>query len=189
MNKLEFRKLIREEIRKVIKEVGDSSSQPYPVTGLDAVISTFKKQIQQGSKSLFTGEDGTITFKTEEGTLKDIYVGLKYNKKNQGLTMDVFVNNPNARRDGNMSFIDQKGTNLYKLMATVAATAKKITDAIPQINELQFESYPNWSTDDHTDQTAASKFIMSYVKTVYGGNISVKITEYVVYVTLIDRMK
>lgn len=192
MKASELRNLIREEVRRALKEVGDSSAGAYPVNGLSAVISTLKRDIAKGEKSTYTGavEDhaaGEITFTTNDGVKKEIYVGLNYNKKNNGYTMEVFVSNPDATIDGSGSFLSQKGTNLYKLMATVAAVCKKVTDSIQEINELKFESYPQWSREDAPDDTTAMKFILKYVKQAYG-NISVKNYYGDIYVKLLDRV-
>jgi hypothetical protein len=184
MKTSEFRKLIREEIRKVIKEVGDSSAQPYPIQGLQSVIAKFKSQIQKGATRTFTGNvkgnvnAGVISFTTEDGTKKEIYVGLEFNKKSQGFRMEVFVSNPDAPLDGSGQFTSQEGTNLYKLMATVTAACKQMTDSIPEINQLYFES----------DSKAAMKFILSYIKQTYGSNIRISNISGDIYVQLLDRM-
>jgi len=188
MNKLQFRKLIREEIRRVIKEVGDSSAGAYPVNGLSAVISTLKGDIAKGDKLTFTGAvkdnaAGEITFTADDGVKKTIYVGLNYNKRNNGYTMEVFILNKKYSAGGPPA---GKG-NLYKLMATVTAACKKVTDSIQEINELKFESYPQWSREDAPDDTAAMKFILSYVKKVYG-NVGVRNNYGDIYVKLLDRI-
>ena len=180
----EFRKLIREEVRKVIKEVGDSSAGPHPVNNLNPVIAKLKKQIAQGEKVVFTGRvkdnaAGIISFTTDEGVKKTMYVGLNYNKKINGFTMEVFLQNANREPEAG------KG-NLYKLMATIASACKNVTDAIPEIKELKFESYPQWSREDAPDDTAAMKFILSYVKKIYG-NVGVRNYYGDVYVKLLDK--
>ena len=185
----EFRKLIQEEVRKIVKEVGDSSAQPYPIQGLQSVIAKFKKQIAQGSARMFTGSvkgninAGTISFTAEEGIKKTIYVGLNFKKKVDGLTMEVFLQDDNENR------LEPAGKgNLYRLMSTVIAACKNITDSIPEIKELKFESYPRWSKgEDPTKATAATKFILSYVKQTYG-NIRVTNASGDMFVKLLDRV-
>ena len=72
-------------------------------------------------------------------------------------------------------------------MATVAAVCKKVTDSIQEINELKFESYPQWSREDAPDNTTAMKFILKYVKQAYG-NIGVRNNYGDIYVKLLDRI-
>lgn len=192
MKASQLKQLIREEVRKAVKEIGDSSAGAYPVQGLQSVIGRLKKEIAQGKKATFTGNvkdraAGNISFTAEDGAKKEIYVGLNFNKKNNGYTMDVFVYNPNWKGDPNTKFIAGEG-NLYKLMATVSAVCKKITDSIPEINELQFESWPKWSKEDAPDETVAMKFILKYVKQVYGSNINIKNDYGDIYIKLLDRI-